>query len=124
MSAVDCPPIVFAAGASQSNPVYADLVYDDAESLLISNPSSMPSVTFTIQTGRYDSRAVIKQGITQEWSTLTDGTNPIAHNPAASQSVAYPKFPGKAFRLVASGSVGGGGLTLQLSKVALDFGRL
>ena len=93
MGIVDCPDIVIAIGATSSNVVSSAVVYEDAMSIGIEAPATLPE-TVTIQ--------ISKDGT--NFSVLNDGVANVL-TPTAGLACVYPTFPWKYFKFVAGGAV-------------------
>lgn len=106
MSIVNCVNIVIANGQTSSNVISAAEQYEDASTIGIEAPGTLAE-TVNIH--------VSNDGT--NFSTLNDGVTTVAA-PAAGVACAYPVFPWKYFKLVATGAVAAS-RTFKLSKSVL-----
>jgi hypothetical protein len=89
-SIVECPDIVVAAAATESNPIRASVVYDDADVICIMAPTGAEASTIQVCD---DPDAAVPV-----WVALQDSTPADVAGPAAGKARFYT-IPAKAFRL-------------------------
>jgi hypothetical protein len=107
---VDCPDVVIAQGATDSNTVRASIIHADATAILLGFLSGDAAPTYTIQINS-------KEDGSGTWTTLNDGTADIKA-PASTKSSTYP-YLNFTFRIHAS--VATGSLTTFFMKKAYAF---
>lgn len=93
MGIIQCENVVIANGQTSSNTVSAALVYEDAMTIGLQAPATLPE-TVTIY--------VSQDGT--NWNALYDGSTTVLA-PLATYAASYPVFPWKYFKLVAGGAV-------------------